>query len=71
MDAVVREALRLHAPAPGTMREAKEDTIIPLSMPVTGRDGKQIDSVKINKGVMVFIRTLSFHYRSERMADCK
>lgn len=55
MDAVIREALRLHAPAPGTMREAKEDTVIPLSMPVIGRDGKQIDSVKINKGTMVFI----------------
>ena len=62
MDAVIREALRLHAPAPGTMREAKEDTVIPLSMPVIGRDGKQIDSVKINKGTMVFIRTFFFDY---------
>lgn len=44
------------------MREAKEDTVIPLSMPVIGRDGKQIDSVKINKGTMVFIRTFFFDY---------
>lgn len=61
MDAVIRETLRLNAPAPGTLREAKQDTVIPLSMPVKGRDGKQISSVRINKGTVVFIRTVYLH----------
>ncbi|KIR63999.1 cytochrome P450 [Cryptococcus bacillisporus CA1873] len=59
MDAVIRETLRLNAPAPGTLREAKQDAVIPLSMPVIGRDGKQINSVRINKGTVVFIPILT------------
>lgn len=59
MDAVIRETLRLNAPAPGTLREAKQDTVIPLSMPVIGRDGKQINNVRINKGTVVFIPILT------------
>lgn len=70
MDAVIRETLRLNAPAPGTLREAKQDTVIPLSMPVIGRDGKQINSVRINKGTVVFIRTLYLHSLFGRTTEC-
>ncbi|TYJ59119.1 hypothetical protein B9479_000108 [Cryptococcus floricola] len=55
MDAVLREALRLCPPAPGTIRQAKEDVVIPLGVPLKGRDGTMMESVGINKGTMVFI----------------
>jgi cytochrome P450 len=57
MDAVIREVLRLWSPAPNTIRKATQDVIIPLSTPIEGRDGKMIESIALNKGTQLFIRT--------------
>jgi hypothetical protein len=56
MDAVVREGLRLLPPAPSTVREASEDAVVPLGTPIKGRDGKMIDSIRLNKGTTIFVR---------------
>ncbi|WVQ74482.1 hypothetical protein IAR50_004083 [Cryptococcus sp. DSM 104548] len=55
MDAVLRESLRLCPPAPGTIRQATEDVVIPLGVPIQGRDGTMMDRVSVNKGTFVFI----------------
>ncbi|WWC91011.1 uncharacterized protein L201_005951 [Kwoniella dendrophila CBS 6074] len=59
MDAVIREVLRLSAPAPATMREAAEACVIPLGTPVKGRDGKMIESVNLPKGAAMMIPILN------------
>lgn len=59
LDAVVREALRLYAPVTSTVRVATKDVdTIPLSTPVIGRDGKEMNEIQIGKGVSIFIREL-------------
>ena len=45
LDAVVRETLRVHAPVPSTLRVAVEDDVLPLSTPVTDRNGKVYESI--------------------------
>jgi hypothetical protein len=59
MDAVVREGLRLLPPAPSTVREASEDSVVPLGTPIKGRDGKMMESIRINKGTTIFVRESS------------
>ncbi|WWC91006.1 uncharacterized protein L201_005945 [Kwoniella dendrophila CBS 6074] len=65
LDAVIREVLRLEAPAPHTMRMALEDSIIPLGKPVKGKNGKMIDSLKIKKGTEIMIPILSVNTSTE------
>ncbi|ORY33012.1 putative cytochrome P450 [Naematelia encephala] len=55
MDAVVRESLRVCPPAPGTIRQTTADCIVPLSIPIKGRDGSTITSVHLPKGMQVFL----------------
>ena len=45
LDGVVRETLRVHAPVPSTLRVAVEDDILPLTTPVTDRNGKVYESI--------------------------
>lgn len=39
LDAVVRETLRVHSPAPETARVAVKDDVLPLNIPFTDRSG--------------------------------
>jgi hypothetical protein len=39
LDYVTREALRLYAPVPNTVRAPTKDTVVPLSEPFTDRHG--------------------------------
>ncbi|KAH9848267.1 cytochrome P450 [Lenzites betulinus] len=55
LDAVCSETLRVHVPAPLRLREAQADAVLPLSRPITGKDGTQIDAVPVPKGTLVFI----------------
>ncbi|BEI92908.1 uncharacterized protein CcaverHIS019_0505360 [Cutaneotrichosporon cavernicola] len=50
LDKVVHESLRLESPVPNIGRVATQDGVIPLSTPVTGRDGRSIESITIKKG---------------------
>ena len=55
LDAVVRETLRVHSPAPMSARVAKEDDVIPLEIPFVDVNGKMQTDVKITKGDSVMI----------------
>ncbi|KAI9059397.1 cytochrome P450 [Trametes sanguinea] len=55
LEAVVRETLRISAPAPLRLREAREHTVLPLSKPIQGKDGSMIESIPVPKGTLVFV----------------
>ncbi|KAG7096289.1 hypothetical protein E1B28_003736 [Marasmius oreades] len=53
LDAVVHEVLRLHPPLAETTRVATEDDVLPLSAPITTKDGREVMSLSIAKGTTV------------------
>ncbi|KIL60830.1 hypothetical protein M378DRAFT_167648 [Amanita muscaria Koide BX008] len=53
LDAVVREALRLHPPADMIIRVASEDDIVPLSAPMEATSGQVMEQIHIPKGTVV------------------
>ncbi|KAF8212641.1 cytochrome P450 [Mycena galopus ATCC 62051] len=56
LDAVVREVVRLYpAVSPVMYREAMDDAVLPLSVPITGVDGKPMHSLSVTKGTTVYI----------------
>ncbi|KAG6867970.1 hypothetical protein C0993_008931 [Termitomyces sp. T159_Od127] len=59
MDAVCRETLRLHAPVPRVIRVARKDVILPLSTPIKGIDGREMDSILVPNNTKIFIAILN------------
>ncbi|KAJ3785706.1 cytochrome P450 [Lentinula aff. detonsa] len=55
LDAVVRENLRFHSPAPETARVAVKDDILPLSTPVTDKNGVIRHEIHIQKGQHILL----------------
>ncbi|KAI0644414.1 cytochrome P450 [Trametes meyenii] len=55
LDAICRETLRLHVPAPLRFRETRKDVMLPLSKPVHGLDGRSIREILVPKGTPVFV----------------
>lgn len=55
LNAVIRESLRVHAPATSTMRVATRDVVIPLTRPVVDASGTTQTSVCMNKGDIVMV----------------
>ncbi|KAI0073344.1 cytochrome P450 [Panus rudis PR-1116 ss-1] len=55
MEAVCREALRLHCPLASMMRQAREDIILPFLTPIRGEDGSQMNEVLVPKGTAVIV----------------
>ncbi|KZP14916.1 cytochrome P450 [Athelia psychrophila] len=55
LDAVIRETLRLYAPAPFTDRVARKETVLPLSQPIVGIDGTDIHEIAVPKGTTVTV----------------
>jgi hypothetical protein len=46
LDSVVRETLRLHSPVASTIRQAKNDSSIPLGTPIVDKNGKVLHSIR-------------------------
>ncbi|KLT45304.1 putative cytochrome P450 [Cutaneotrichosporon oleaginosum] len=53
LDKVVHESLRLESPVPNISRVATQDGVVPLSAPVTGRDGRPIEAIRVRKGEVI------------------
>ncbi|KAK0452219.1 cytochrome P450 [Armillaria borealis] len=54
LQAVMKEALRMHPVSYFGLREAARDDVIPLSKPVTLRDGSVVKEVPVSKGTTVY-----------------
>lgn len=55
LDAVVREALRLHAPVTSTMRVAGRDDVVPVARPFVDRHGCACDAIRVRRGDIVTV----------------
>ncbi|KAI0676559.1 cytochrome P450 [Trametes maxima] len=55
LDAVCKETLRMYPPTPIVLREAFQDTTLPLSRPMHGSDGSILDSIVVPKGTNVLV----------------
>ncbi|KAJ3929338.1 MAG: cytochrome P450, partial [Lentinula lateritia] len=55
LDAVCRESLRLYAPVTSMSRYTLQDTVVPLSKPITGVDGIKIREISVPRGTNVVI----------------
>ncbi|KAI0718403.1 cytochrome P450 [Cerioporus squamosus] len=55
LEAVCRETLRLYAPVSFVSKTARQDTVLPLSEPIHGVDGHEIERLHIPKGTNVFV----------------
>ncbi|KAJ6566197.1 cytochrome P450 [Mycena capillaripes] len=65
LEQVIRETMRVHAPAVFTTRMAMEDDLLPLSKPYIDKKGKSHDSFPIPKGQMIHIPILAVNTDKE------
>ncbi|KAK7676766.1 hypothetical protein QCA50_020289 [Cerrena zonata] len=69
MDAFCRETLRLYPPVPQIMREAQNDTIMPLSKPMVGVDGASIQEIIVPAGTTIVIAIRSWNLDKDVWGD--
>ncbi|KAJ7728472.1 cytochrome P450 [Mycena metata] len=55
LDGVVRETLRLYPPITAMTRTVTHDCILPLSTPITGIDGRRMETIPVPKGCEITI----------------
>ncbi|KAK7696401.1 hypothetical protein QCA50_001055 [Cerrena zonata] len=55
MEAVCRETLRLYPPPLTLNRKTREDIVMPLSAPIRGKDGKEINEIPVPAGTDLMI----------------
>jgi cytochrome P450 len=65
LEQVIRETMRVHAPAAFTQRMAMEDDLLPLSKPYIDKEGKSHDSFPIPKGQLIHIPILAVNTDKE------
>ncbi|KAJ7498084.1 cytochrome P450 [Mycena galericulata] len=65
LESVVRETMRLRAPAVFTQRRATKDDVLPLSKPYIDKEGKAHNSLPIPKGQMMHIPILAVNTDKE------
>ena len=56
LDAVIKEAVRLHPPLDTATRQAVRTTAVRLNDPVLGREGKAVEFITVPKGTTVYLR---------------
>jgi len=61
LEAICRETLRLHPPNAMIHRRSTQDSVLPLSMPVRGRDGSSITEIPVLGGTPVTVSLLSLN----------
>ncbi|KAE9401805.1 cytochrome P450 [Gymnopus androsaceus JB14] len=71
LDAVVRESLRMYPAAPSAVRVAVKDDILPLSMPIIGRNGNECNHIRQNIDVPILAVHLSKELWGEDATEFK
>ena len=61
LNAVIKEGLRLHPIVPTLLRKAGREDVIPLSEPVTTRDGRVIHEVPVSEGQTLMCSLASYN----------
>ena len=61
MQAVVKEALRLHAIVPHNYRKATKDDVVPLATPIQTRSGKIITEIPVPEGTRVILSIAGYN----------
>ncbi|KZV92113.1 cytochrome P450 [Exidia glandulosa HHB12029] len=59
LDAVLKEALRVHPPSAHTEKAAEHDDIIPLKLPVRGADGTWIKEIPVKAGQIIYVPSIA------------
>jgi len=59
LDSVVKETLRLYPPGCFLTRKTRTDALLPLSTPVTSRNGELITAIPVPKDTFVYIATMA------------
>ncbi|KZT66909.1 cytochrome P450 [Daedalea quercina L-15889] len=57
--------LRLYAPVPHLIRKTRKDTVMPLSSPIRGVDGRLITEIPVPEGTVVHIGILASNRNPE------
>lgn len=65
LDAVCRETLRLFPPVTTLRRVPRKDSVLPLSEPIYGVDGRVINEIPVAKGTDVIIGTYGVNVRKQ------
>ncbi|TFK40021.1 cytochrome P450 [Crucibulum laeve] len=65
LDAVCRETLRLYPPVSMVMRTTREDVVLPLGVPVTGVDGREMDEILVPKDTDIIVSILNANCNPE------
>jgi len=58
---ICQEVVRVHPGLPMSDRVAWEDTVLPLSTPITNTQGQTITEIPISKGQHIVVATASFN----------
>ncbi|KAJ7847201.1 cytochrome P450 [Mycena leptocephala] len=69
LDGVVREILRLILKNDLMDPRAAVDSVLPLSTPITGVDGKVMDSILVPKGTMVYVGISAANHSTQIWGD--
>jgi len=69
LDAICRETLRLNPPTAFFNREASEDIRVPLSPPITGKNGTDIHEIHIPKGTGIMVGVIGANCNPEIWGD--
>ncbi|KAF8969648.1 cytochrome P450 [Flammula alnicola] len=65
LDAICRETLRLHAPVTMGRRTARQDIVLPLSSPIKGVDGQEIQEIFIPNDTNVIVGIMASNRNPE------
>jgi len=65
LDYVTKETLRLRGPVSITIRTCAQDSVLPLSKPLTLRNGQQVEQLALKKGTAMMIPVASINVMKE------
>jgi cytochrome P450 len=65
LDAVCRETLRLYPPVSTVIRTTRQDTVLPLSTPIKGLDGREMHEIPIPNNTNVIVGIMASNRNPE------